>query len=320
MKLTTPVVLFIFNRPDQTKTVFESIALAKPETLFLIADGPRAGVESDARQCAEARKAVADVDWDCRVIRNYSDFNIGCGMRIVSGLDWVFEQTDQAIILEDDCLPDSSFYGFCQQLLDHYRDDERVMCISGTNFQRQMRRGNYSYYFSKYPNSWGWATWRRAWQYFDWKVSTWPQFLEGGGLSACCEDPFEQRYWMDIFNRMFAGDDRETIWDYQWIYTCWSQSGLTIVPNANLISNIGYGPGATHTSGDSWVANMPTYSIGELTHPAIMVRDDAADRYMFDHFYEGILMRPPPPLTERIRSKLLRGAKKLKRLIGVKPD
>ena len=161
--LKTPVAFIIFNRPSLTQIVFNTIRQAKPKQLFVIADGARFPEEKE--KCQQARDIIRQVDWDCEVLANYSDVNLGCGKRISSGISWVFEHVEAAIILEDDCLPHLSFFRYCENLLDYYRDDERVMAIGGDNFQDGNKKTPYSYYFSKYPHVWGWATWRRAWKH-----------------------------------------------------------------------------------------------------------------------------------------------------------
>ncbi len=162
-KLKTTIAFLIFNRPDATERVFEEIGKAKPPMLLVIADGPRAQVPEDAEKCAASRAIIEQADWDCRIVKNYSDINMGCRNRVSSGLNWVFDTVEKAIILEDDCLPSPSFFRFCQELLTYYQDDVRVMTINGTNWQLGWKIGDGSYYFSRFNLIWGWATWRRAW-------------------------------------------------------------------------------------------------------------------------------------------------------------
>src|SRR6185436_19386626 len=175
---SVPVALIIFNRPDLTARVFEAIRQAQPRQLFVIADGPRN--PDDERLCNEARQVVAHVDWKCDVRTDFSQTNLGCGRRPASGIDWVFSQVAEAIILEDDCIPAPSFFHFCERLLEHYRNDTRVMHISGNNYLPADKRSSEreaqsrSYYFSKYTFSCGWATWRRAWKHYDSALASWP--------------------------------------------------------------------------------------------------------------------------------------------------
>jgi hypothetical protein len=273
--MDTPVAFLIFNRPDVTEQVFAAIARAKPPTLLVVADGPRADRPGEAEKCAQSRGIIERVDWDCRVLKNYADENMGCRRRVASGLDWVFATVQEAIVLEDDCLPAASFFGFCEALLERYRDDTRVMAVSGDNFQRGVRRSPYSYYFSKYNHIWGWASWRRAWQHYDVEMRTWPQFKAAGMLRAVCPKREEARQWTALFDAAHAG--LVDSWDYAWTYACWSQGGLTALPEVNLVSNLGFGPQATHTAGTSWLAGLPVGEMQDLRHPPFVVRHELAD-------------------------------------------
>ena len=313
MALETSVVLIIFNRPETTKEVFDAIAEAKPRRLFIAADGPR--FPEEAGKCEQARAVVEKVDWDCEVLKNYSDINLGCKLRPASGMDWVFSQVEEAIILEDDCLPAPSFFAFCQALLEYYRDDKRIMVISGNNFQDGQKRGTYSYYFSKYSHIWGWATWRRAWRHFDADMKTWPEFRRAGLIRSVCRDPYEQEYWTGIFDSVFAGTD--SIWDAQWLYTCWSQNGLCILPNSNLVSNIGCGPDATHTLSENVIPGIPTVDIWKITHPIFVVEDHQADAYTFDNVFGGKAMRARDSFKGKVRRCLSRVRNGLARRLGL---
>ncbi len=246
MRLRTPVVLIIFNRPVTTLRVFEAIRQAQPPKLFVIADGPRADREGEAAKCAAARAIVDQVDWNCEVFKNYSDVNLGCGLRPASGIRWVFEQVTEAIILEDDCLPHHSFFRFCEEMLDHYRYDERVMHISGANLSRGRGRKDYSYFFSRYPFCWGWASWRRAWRHFDFDLNRWPEINSGKWLRSLLDNEREVEFWTRHFDDV-CERDKDHIWDFQWIFACWIQRGLSVIPRVNLVSNIGFNDGATHT-------------------------------------------------------------------------
>jgi hypothetical protein len=280
--LKTPVALIIFNRPDTTAKVFEAIRQAKPPLLLVIADGARTAKEGEAEKCAVTRAIIDGVDWDCEVRTNYSDVNLGCKRRVSSGIDWVFEQVEEAIILEDDCLPHPSFFDYCDELLDKYRYDTRIMSISGDNFQFGRQRTSDSYYFSQYNHIWGWATWRRAWKHYDVNVQLWNTVRDGGWLDDILNDASVVEVWQKNFQDVHDG--KVDTWDYQWVFACWVQSGLTILPNVNLISNIGFGVEATHTrSADNKSANLPVEAISlPLQHPEFVVRNLDADKY-FEH-------------------------------------
>lgn len=276
--LTTPVAFFIFNRPDTTEQVFEQIRLAKPTKLLVIADGPRATHSSDEEKCLTTRSIIKRVDWDCEVLTNFAAKNLGCKTRMASGLDWVFNIVQQAIILEHDTLPHQSFFRYCQELLNRYANDERVMTISGCNFQFGHLRNNYSYYFSRCVHCWGWASWRRAWRLYDVAMSMWPE-LSQRQLASILDTDTALAYWQKIFTLTYLG--YVDTWDYQWVFNCWSQNGLSILPNVNLVSNIGFNDEGTHTvNSASRVACLPTQHIEfPLSHPPFMLRDIEADEF-----------------------------------------
>jgi hypothetical protein len=181
---TAPVALIVFNRPDLTSKVYERVRAARPRRLLMVADGPRPNRPEDPRLCEAVRKIVSSPDWPCELLTNFQEVNLGCRRRISSGLDWVFDQCSEAIILEDDCIPCPSFFSFCSTMLNCYREDTRIMHISGDNWQNGTRRGNGSYFFSRYSLSWGWASWRRAWRYYDVGLSAWPTARKEGWLAS----------------------------------------------------------------------------------------------------------------------------------------
>jgi hypothetical protein len=276
-KLATPVAFIIFNRPDTTERVFAEIAKAKPPQLLVVGDGPRANRQGDAEKVAATRAIIQQVDWDCEVITNFSDVNLGCKKRVSSGIDWIFEQVEEAIILEDDCLPDPSFFRYCQEMLERYRQDQRIGMISGDNFQFGRSYGDDSYYFSKYVHIWGWATWRDRWvDSYDVNIAKWPRVRDEGRMVDMVEDVREARYWEKIFERVYLG--RIDTWDYQWVFSNWIEGRISIMPSRNLISNIGFGVGATHTTGASDVADLPVFTLKfPLTHPVGIFRNIRAD-------------------------------------------
>ncbi len=278
-KLTTPVAFIIFNRPDTTELVFAEIAKAKPTKLLVIADGARANKKGDAEKVAATRAIINRIDWACEVLTNFSDVNLGCKIRVSSGIDWVFEQVEEAIILEDDCLPDPTFFRFCQELLEKYRDDQRVGMISGANFQFGQTRNHDSYYFSNYNIIWGWASWRRAWKHYDVKATVWPKFRDEDWLTGISHSRGEKEFWDRSFDAVFS--NKIDTWDYQWVLTSMIRGALSVTPNINLISNIGFGPDATHTFGVSKFSNMEMESINfPLRHPIIFLPDRIADAYV----------------------------------------
>lgn len=285
-KLKTPVAFLIFNRPETTEKVFAEIAKAKPPILLVVADGPRTDRPEEINKCTRTRAIINQIDWECEVLTNYTDTNMGCKKRISSGLEWIFDTVEEAIILEDDCLPDPTFFRFCEELLNKYRNDERIAMISGDNFQFGRKRNEYSYYVSRYPHIWGWASWRRAWKNYDINMNTWPEIRDGKWLEDFLGDSKSAQYWSRLFERTYQG--KIDTWDYQWTFACWMQNSLTILPNVNLISNIGFGSDAVHTKDKNMFAEMETYPITfPLAHPPHALRDSRADKYTEKHNYSG---------------------------------
>lgn len=264
--LKTAVVLFIYNRPELTKKLIKILKDVKPKKLLIVADGPKAGSEFDRKLCLETRSSVEDVTWDCEVIRSYSDSNLGLKQRIVSGLKWVFELEERAIILEDDCHPSRSFFSFCDELLDLYSGDGRVGMIQGGSFGDTHSLVD-SYYFSNRPKIWGWATWRRAHEIYEPNLDSWKRLdsrqkialLRKRGLSAA-----EARRTIRTLNRVDSIDT----WDYQWVVSMWLNGLTSATPRVNLVKNNGFGEAATHTVFESLSADLPTHTLEEpISHP-----------------------------------------------------
>ncbi|MEL7496871.1 MAG: glycosyltransferase family 2 protein [Planctomycetota bacterium] len=284
--LETPIALIIFNRPDTTARVFESIRAAGPKRLLVIGDGPRNGKVGELEQVQQCRQIVESVDWDCEVTTNYSDVNLGCKYRVASGLDWAFSLVESLIILEDDCLPHPSFFGYCEQLLDRFWNDDRVMMISGDNFQHPSERlaDDASYYFSRWSHIWGWASWRRAWQHFDVEIETWPERKLAGDLQTIFDSNEEYGHWAQTLDRQHAGEI--DTWDFPWQYACWERQGLTILPHVNLVSNIGFREDGTHTQDPaSHLADLPVDEIGPLVHPNKIEPNRIADRLTWERIF-----------------------------------
>ena len=277
---TTPIAFIIFNRPESTRQVFNVIRAARPQQLFVIADAPRLDRPDDIWKCAATRAIIEEVDWECEIFKNYADENLGCGLRPASGLDWVFELVETAIILEDDCLPDPTFFSYCTELLARYYDELCIMHISGNNFQFGQQRGDFSYFYSRYTHHWGWATWRRAWQHFDYDLAKWPDVRSTDWLDTLLDTPAAVVYWQQIFDEVY-NTDKLHIWDYQWTFTCWLHNGLCILPQVDLVSNIGFNAEGTHTIRQNQFANLP---LGEmqfpLQHPPEIIRDCNADIFI----------------------------------------
>jgi hypothetical protein len=288
----SPIAYFVFNRPEITERTFAEIRKQRPSQLFIIADGPRPAYKDDIDRCSRVRALLDTIDWPCDVHRNYSDINLGLKHRVSSGLDWVFSKVDSAIILEDDCLPCPDFFNYCDELLERYSNDERVSVITGNNFQGGHKRGNASYYFSKYNHCWGWATWRRAWLYYHADLSFWPKWKSSDEWLRLTPDSAERRYWNNIFEQVRS--KKINSWAYPWTGSVWFRGGLTATPNVNLVSNIGFGSTSTHTnSTQSSLAEMNTSALGNIIHPNSVVQHVAADHYVFTYVFGGHLQGFP---------------------------
>jgi hypothetical protein len=272
----TAIAFLIFNRPECTARVFERIRQARPSKLLVVADGPRSTDSGDFANCRAARAVVDQgVDWECEVIRNYAEINLGCRRRISSGLDWVFQQVEEAIILEDDCLPHLSFFRFCEELLEYYRSDTRIMMISGHNehsLPATERKGEKSYAFSSNVHIWAWATWRRAWKFYDVEMRAWPAARDGKWLRDVLTPEQNPSFWQHMLEEVYQG--RIDTWDWQWTFACWMQRCLSILPNRNLVTNIGFSENATHTTKMTAHGKRPVFEMSfPLRHQPYMIGD-----------------------------------------------
>jgi len=280
----TPVVLIIFNRPEHTRKVLEQIRQIRPKKLYVIADGPRAEKPLDPELVLECRRLADAIDWNCDVVRDYSEKNLGCRERVVTGLSKVFNQEDRAVILEDDCLPSKSFFYFMKTLLDRYADDTRVGSIGGTLPTGICAPGQESYFFSKYPQIWGWGTWSRVWKNYDASILEWPDLRKTDFLERQLRNKKSIKRWKWNFDRIY--NNKIDTWDYQFVFNIWLHNMITVMPSKNLISNIGFGPEATHTfDSSSKFSNIVSAEIDfPLVHPKFLSASPAdllAERVLF---------------------------------------
>jgi hypothetical protein len=252
-----PILFLTFNRPDTTARVFDAIRAARPARLYVAGDGPRADRPGEAERCAEVRHLATQIDWPCEVKTLFRDQNLGCRHAVHSAITWFFEHEPEGIILEDDCLPDPSFFMFCGEMLDRYRENPRIMCVTGNNFQSDMRGWPHSYYYSIYNHCWGWASWRRAWTLYDAELDLLDDPAAREKLRAVSSVPGFEAFWTSTLQKVRDGSI--SAWDYPWTWSCFLHGGLTCTPSVNLVSNIGFGKEATHTTNEaSHLANMPT--------------------------------------------------------------
>jgi len=290
--LDVPVVLIIFKRPATTKAVLDQIARVRPRQLFIVGDGPHPDSPEEAQRVEEARALLQRVDWNCDLKTNFSEKNLGLKRRIVSGLNWVFEQVDHLIVLEDDCVPDPSFFSYCRELLEKYDNEPRIMSIGGVNYQFGRNQTPYSYYFSIFNHVSGWASWRRAWASFDPKMSLWPYVRDQGMLDSYFSRRRDVRYWA---KRMQAAyDEKIDAWDYCWTFACWANSGLTALPAVNLINNIGSGLDASYSHGRrNPRLHIPAQEMSfPLSHPPTIMRHARADQFSQERYFQEHRLAP----------------------------
>ena len=281
-KVKSPVVILLFNRVENTKKLFNIIKKVKPEKLFLIADGPRKENKEDTIKCEETRKIFDNIDWNCKVYKKFSDKNLGCAKNGYTGFSWVFENVEEAIFLEDDCIPDISFFKFCDELLEKYRNDSRIMLISGTNQLGNWKKTDYSYHFSRFGGIWGWASWRRAWKYYDFDMRLWNDKEVRKNLRKQLNF-FQYISRRDIYNQIYNKTAKFSSWAYQWGFARIVQSGLAISPCVNLITNIGSGNDATNNKKKSSVSNLKSFEMKfPLKHPQFVLPDVEYDKKIYN--------------------------------------
>ncbi|MBI1178625.1 hypothetical protein GC207_14425 [bacterium] len=298
-----PVLFTIFNRPDLAGESFESIRKARPRDLFIAADGPRPNRPDEPGLCRETRKVVERVDWECNLKTLFREQNLGCRKAMSGAISWFFEHVEEGIILEDDCVADETFFPFCQEMLERYRDDERIMAIIGERYGNQelwARRASYG--FSGYTLFCGWATWRRAWAKYDDDLDDLDTHTGDQWLLPYLGHPHVADYWKGQLK--LARDGTNDTWGYRWLVSFWRNHGLSIVPSQNMITNIGCDSRGTHTRISDWVvANRPRGPLRfPLTHPQDVKRDYLLDRALNLERYEISLAPRRPSSRDLVRT------------------
>lgn len=277
-KCKLPVLFLTYCRPETTILVFNVIRQIKPEKLYLAQNTPERGAVEENKKWHVVRSIIESVDWNCEVHRLYHNEHLDIKSSICSSITWFFEHEEMGIILEDDCVPDVSFFPFCQELLEKYQNDDRIAMISGNNFQFGRKVDECSYYFSRYTHIWGWASWRRAWKNYDPNMMLWPEIRSNQLLKNRFVNKYIYMYWEKIFDKCYKSDI--LTWDYQWLFTSWIQNQLTILPCKNLVTNVGFGPEAVHTKRKNELSNMKTEEmVFPLIHPKYILPNIEADRY-----------------------------------------
>lgn len=280
-----PVLLIGFNRPENMSQVFAQIRKAKPDVLYMAVDGPRETKEGEDIKCEECRSIAKQVDWPCEVHTLFREKNVGCALGVSGAISWAFENEDRLIILEDDCVPVLSFFTFCDEMLEKYKDDTRVWQVCGRSYHANSKFFNESdYIFSRYAHIWGWATWKRCWSHYDLKMTDFPDFLSIGGALNVHQSKFLGKRTNKRFSRLYdnISEISSHTWDYQWGYVKLKNGALGIVPCKNLIHNIGSASGA-HSSGpyieDIASEEMPA----QIRHPKFVFANSSFDNYHYFH-------------------------------------
>ena len=283
-----PLLLIVWRRPHTLRQVIDAIRPVAPTRLFVACDGANPENPGEEEKVAATRAVIEhEIDWPCQIQHLYSDVNHGCRLGVSRAITWFFEQVEEGIILEDDCVPHPDFFPYCTSLLERYRHDTRVWSICGSNFQLGNKRGDASYYFSIHGDSWGWATWRRAWKHYHEGELQWFSFRDSERLDDVFAIPQEREYWREILNLLFI-DGLPSAWDYQWWLTSWMNNGLHAWPNSLLVSNRGFDSDATHTFWDNDFASPILEELGDLRHPEFVVPCRAADEFAFLYRRSGL--------------------------------
>lgn len=273
------MLFILFNRPSTARRVFERIKQARPPRLYIAADGPRAGNASDAELCQQTRMIASQIDWQCELHLLFQDENLGCKYGPLTAINWFFSQELEGIILEDDCVPDPAFFPYCSDLLERYRDNERILTISGFNFGYKPENPKYSYFFSRYMNPVGWASWKRSLNLVDYQLKQWNQMKKVSFLHRHTRNSlldFDWKWvkdWRKTFDELV--NNNVNAWDYYWMFAGMKYDTLTIFPTRDLIENIGFDDSATHTkNSDSPMAQVKAETlIFPLSHPSRIRRD-----------------------------------------------
>ncbi len=276
--METPILFLIYNRPEYTKKVFEAIRRARPKKLFISADGPKMDKEGDDEMCNETRKIVERIDWPCETKTMVGNENLGCRLGVIKGPNWFFENVEEGIILEDDCLPNESFFEYCEKLLKKFRNKNEIMMISGSNPATSIT-SDYDYFFSRFYHIWGWATWKRAWSKYDVNVTEWPRLKKERLLEKVFPTNIENRMFVEKMIDQVYGKV-SSVWSIQWTYTCLLNNGYAVLPKYNLISNIGL-VGVHEMNEDQLFIKTKKIDFANFSHPKTIGTDQAVEDLIF---------------------------------------
>lgn len=307
-----PILILAWRRPDTLRQLTNAIRLVAPTRLFVACDGPNLECAGEVEKVAATRQVIEqEIDWPCQVELLYSEVNQGCRLGVSRAVNWFFEHVEEGIILEDDCIPNPDFFVFCSALLERYRLDMRVWCISGNNFQDGIWSGDGDYFFGQIPMCWGWATWRSRWEHYDSDLKKWPLSKKYSLMKTLMPDAVMRSYWTNIWERLWVSNQPDS-WAYRWVFTCVFERGLTVLPKVNLVENVGFGVDATHTISMKLTRPaLPLHSLS-LSHPSYIASLPANDAFIFNHYFGGKWKRFPLNILKILLSfprKVLREAR-----------
>lgn len=277
-------MLLAYNRPKTLSKVISVLKDVAPKNVFLACDGPHYKRQSDKKLVNEVRSIMtAEINWPCSKMTRFYSENLGLKNAVETSLNWFFDHVEEGIILEDDCVPGEDFFSFCSNLLVKYRSNKNIGCITGNNFQSGNIRGEYSYYFSKYPHCWGWATWRRAWHHYNSNIDFWPEWKKSESWLSFCSSKREKNFWEELFDKQATGKNES--WAYSWTASLWRAGCLTATPQKNLVQNIGFGEDATNTKISNIKLSIPASKNDLLRHPEKIAQDIQADKFVFENIF-----------------------------------
>ncbi len=305
--MDTPVLFLVFNRPDTTRFVFEAIRKARPSRLYVAADGARPDRDEEVKKCAEVRRISTEIDWPCEIHTLFRDTNLGCKKAVSEAITWFFKLEPEGIILEDDCIPDPSFFVYCSELLEKYRNEPRIMALGGNYLafnEEKPEIDEFSYFYTRHIEIWGWATWRRAWDLYDPQASSWGELPADWLLEIGDNNRDFKEYWTKIFNSVY--NNQVDTWDFQWVFTVWYNNGLSILPTKNLVTNIGFNGDATHTKlNDGFLDSLPLQKMEfPLISPLRMEKNKSMDKWLDKAVY-GV----GSSFIEKVLKRILRAFK-----------
>lgn len=288
----TPILFITYRNPEITRLTFDRIRKIKPRTLYLASDGPKLNSSNKVlNEINETRSIIKNIDWDCNVHTKFEKKNLGCKYAVYSAISWFFDNEEQGIILEYDCLPDLTFFTFCETLLEKYKNNDTIFSISGNNFDfgyvNNLNKNKNSYYFSHISKLWGWAAWSRSWKYFDIELSDFTDFRDNNSIDNLIYKKKHRKYWIDKINQVYLGINNST-WGFIWLYTLFKHNAYCITPNVNLVSNIGFGEEATHAKDKtSLFSNIKAKSINLIEHPLVIEPNFKSDTRFTELLYQS---------------------------------